>query len=76
MHTYMNHHGTQMNVCITRIHMNECVMSQIQSLFESMCVCIYIINRIMYILSLHTYHISLHTYTYVWVKYDLIHEKT
>jgi len=82
----MNHHGTQMNTYITNIHMNKCVMPQIQSLSECTCVYIYIINWIMYTFSLyiHTiyliigivYVLSLHTHTYVCVKYDLIHKKT
>ena len=29
MNVYINHHVTRMNACVTKIHTNECVMSQI-----------------------------------------------
>ena len=37
----MNHHVTQLNACVTKIRMNECVMPQIPSLWRFTCVCTY-----------------------------------
>ena len=41
MNVYMNYHFTPMYTCVTKIHMNECVMSLIPYLSRYTCVCIY-----------------------------------
>ena len=38
MNAYMTHHGTQMNACITRKHMDEYVIPQIKSLWMYLCM--------------------------------------
>ena len=44
MKVYMNYHVTPMNTCVTKIHMNECVMSPISTVSRYTCVCIYVHN--------------------------------
>jgi len=37
---HVNDHATHINTCVTKVQINECVMSQIPSFSRYECVCV------------------------------------
>jgi len=67
MNVYTNHHVTRMKAFVTKVHINECYMSQTMSLSRSTSVCMYEQNS--ECVEIYGYVDSMrYKHTWVWVQ--------